>query len=187
MLIQRGFTADEIIAGFISADRIEAGSITASKLSADVGETLDLSSNVGLTAIIDNNVNGKIAEMQLTDEQFEIMFNRTVKDDMDTSINGVAQDLSDYEDTVNNYMQFGANGVLTLGSNNSNFKAQLTMQKLSFLEGNTEVAYISNQSMYITAARVTDTLSIGTNNGYGYFDWTVTPTGLGLKWRQNAE
>ena len=65
----------------------------------------------------------------------------------------------------------------------SNFKTQINNQKMSFLENENEVAYISNQSMYITQARVTDTLSIGTNNGYGYFDWVVTPTGLALKWR----
>ena len=41
----QGFTADEIIAGFISADRIEAGSISVSKLSPNVGTELDLSGN----------------------------------------------------------------------------------------------------------------------------------------------
>ena len=40
-----GFTADEIVAGFISADRIEAGSIATSKLEPDAGNKLVISGN----------------------------------------------------------------------------------------------------------------------------------------------
>lgn len=47
-----GFTADEIVAGYLSADRIATNSITASHLSSNVGETLDLSSNVGITQTV---------------------------------------------------------------------------------------------------------------------------------------
>ena len=46
-----GFTADEIVAGFISAERIEAGSISTSKLSADVGSSLVISGNPSITQI----------------------------------------------------------------------------------------------------------------------------------------
>lgn len=44
----KGFTADMIVAGFLSADRIEAESITANKLASDVGRSLDLSSNTSI-------------------------------------------------------------------------------------------------------------------------------------------
>ena len=80
-------------------------------------------------------------------------------------------------------MRYDDTGTLTLGKTDNNFQTQLTNTKMAFMEGSSEVAYISNQSMFITTARVTDALSLGTNNGYGYFDWVVTPTGLGLKWR----
>ena len=46
-----GFTADEIVAGFISAERIEAGSIATSKLEPDVGNTLVISGNPAITQI----------------------------------------------------------------------------------------------------------------------------------------
>ena len=46
-----GFTADEIVAGFISAERIEAGSIATSKLQADVGNTLVITGNPAITQI----------------------------------------------------------------------------------------------------------------------------------------
>ena len=51
-----GFTADAIIAGYLSADRIEAHTITANKLAADVGQSLDLSSNKSISLVVDNVV-----------------------------------------------------------------------------------------------------------------------------------
>lgn len=48
-----GFTADEIVAGFISADRIEAGSIATGKLAPNVGSTLVITGNPSITALND--------------------------------------------------------------------------------------------------------------------------------------
>ena len=49
-LIHRGFTADEIVAGFISADRIEAGTIAVSKLVPNAGTDLNISGNTSLAS-----------------------------------------------------------------------------------------------------------------------------------------
>ena len=125
----------------------------------------------------------RIAEATLNDDKFKVMFSRTVEDGINSQISGVSGDLSSYKESVANYMQFGSDGVLTLGSSQSDFKTQITNRKVAFMQGSSEVAYISDSSMYITNARVTQQLSVGTDNGNGYFDWTVTPTGLGLKWR----
>lgn len=125
------------------------------------------------------------SELTLTDTIFQTTFERTVQKSIDQSIMDVSDSLWDYQQTVRKYMRYDASGTLTLGDEESLFKTQLTNQRLSFLENDIEVAYISNRSMYITNARVTDTLSIGTDNGYGYFDWVVTMTGLGLKWRSD--
>ncbi len=180
-----GINADEIVAGFISAGRIESGSITADKLDANVGSSLDLSSNVALNAYINNTAEQKAAEMQLTDQQFTVQFNRTVADGINNSISDVQGNLENYQTEVSNYMRYDNTGTLTLGKANNAFTTQIDNTKMSFKQNNTEVAYISNQSMFITTARVTEQLSLGTNNGYGYFDWVVTPTGLGLKWRNS--
>ena len=47
----RGFSADEIITGYLSAARIEAGTITASHLAAGVGQSIDLSANSTITGM----------------------------------------------------------------------------------------------------------------------------------------
>lgn len=51
-----GFTADLIVAGFLSADRIQAHTITANHLAADVGQSLDLSSNTSITMTVEKAV-----------------------------------------------------------------------------------------------------------------------------------
>ena len=178
-----GFTADEIVAGFISADRIEAGSITTDLLSSSVGSELNLVANTALTEYVQSTADAAAAASKLTPTEFVTMFNNNVKSGVDASINAVQNNLDTYASDTAVYMRYDNTGTLELGKSDSDFKTQITNQKLSFLERGNEVAYISNQSMYITQARVTDVLAIGTNNGNGYFDWAVTSTGLGLRWR----
>lgn len=89
--------------------------------------------------------------------------------------------LNNFKETVEVWQRFSANGM-ELGRSDSPFKTQLTNEKLSFTENDEEVAYIGNNSMYITQARVTNTLSVGEENT-GWFDWTMISTGLGMKWK----
>jgi len=149
---------------------------------SDIYTTISTSISQATSDIL-NQVDTKIAAAKLTDSEFEVIFGRTVGPGINDDIDGVQTNLNNYQRSVTNYMRYDDTGTLTLGKTDNNFQTQLTNTKMSFLEGNSEVAYISNQSLFITTARITDTLSLGTNNGYGYFDWTVTPTGLGLKWR----
>lgn len=180
-----GLTADEIVAGFISADRIEAGTIQASHLASDVGESLNLESNVSLNARIVSVAEEAAASMQMTEDEFLLMFQNTgVEERVNEAIDDVHDELENYQTEVSAYIRYDDSGTLTLGSGGDSFTTQITNQKLAFKEGDSEVAYISNQNMYITNANVTETLSIGKNDGNGRFDWTVTPTGLGLKWRE---
>lgn len=174
-----GFTADEIVAGFISADRIEANSITVNHLSSDVGSYLDLTSNEALIASIES-ISGEIAaQMQLTPENFEVMFDTYVAPGVNEAIGGVSESLSNYQNEVSAYLRFDSDGVLTLGKSDENFKTTITNQRMSFYDGNTEVAYISNQSLNITNASISQELSMGP------FYWIVTDTGLGIRWKGN--
>lgn len=86
-----------------------------------------------------------------------------------------------FMEEVKTYQRFSADG-LELGKLNSPFITKLGNEKLSFLQDGIEIAYISNNKLYITEAQVTEKLSVGTDD-YGYFDWIMTNTGLGLKWR----
>ncbi len=77
-------------------------------------------------------------------------------------------------------LESGVYGI-EIGRSDSNIKARFTNDKLSFMQGQTEVAYISQNNLYITRAEITDYLKIGDSvNGYFIFD--VTSNGLEVKW-----
>lgn len=131
-------------------------------------------------------LNESIASMKLTDSDFQVMFNKTVADGIKENIDDAVEQ---YANSVSTYMRYDKkDGVLKLGSQGDgkeNFVAQLSQEKLAFKyvgDGqNKQVAYIGKDDMYITNARVTKALYIGYSD-LGYFSWTVTQTGLGLKW-----
>ena len=126
---------------------------------ADAVEDLEGQIDTAKTDVL-GDVQYMISTMELTDDQFNVAFTRLVKDDIEDAIGAVQQNLEDYQASVTNYMRYDSNGVLTLGDTNSVFQTQLTNTKMSFLEGTSEIAYISNQSMYITTARITEVLSL---------------------------
>lgn len=62
------------------------------------------------------------------------------------------------------YFRFAEDG-LWIGRQGSDFKTRITDERLSFLQGLTEVAYISNRTMHITDAEITQTLRVGNLQG----------------------
>lgn len=72
---------------------------------------------------------------------------------------------------------------IEIGDVNSPFKGRFISNKLSFMQGSAEVAYISNNTLYITRAEILDTLSIG-NTTNGFFDWVSLNKGLVATWRE---
>lgn len=64
-----------------------------------------------------------------------------------------------YKENIDSFMQFDVeHSTMTLGK--GNFKQQMSPTKNSFMEGSTEVAYISNQELYINNATVNNKLSL---------------------------
>lgn len=61
-----GFTADEIVAGFLSADRIEAGSINVNKVAPNFGSELVISGNAAIT-----DINTQLAEDFSTSKNYK--------------------------------------------------------------------------------------------------------------------
>lgn len=81
-----------------------------------------------------------------------------------TSINGVLNSKLDsvvftpYKDNIDAFISFDIpNSTMTLGK--GNFKQELTATKNSFKDGSTEVAYISNQELYINKTTVNSQLA----------------------------
>ena len=71
-----------------------------------------------------------------------------------------------YQDNIDSFIQFDIpSSTMTLGQ--GNFKQQLSATKNSFMEGSTEVAYISNQELYINNTTVNNQLSLDQ-------EWVIT-------------
>ena len=97
----------------------------------------------------------------------------------------VAGDLQEYQNLVETYIQFNTEGI-TLGKQGSPFQAVLGEERLSFLQNGVEIAYLSNNKLYITSGEILDRFTVG-NDASGYFDWIPRGSGnLGMKWRKPA-
>ena len=80
------------------------------------------------------------------------------------------------------YIRF-IGGNIILGDQNNDLQCIITNSKISFEQNGAEVAYISNNKLYITNAEVLDRFTVG-NPSSGYFDWIPRANGnLGMKWR----
>ena len=101
------------------------------------------------------------------------------------------KEIADFKETIDVYIKRGLlveaenpedeiYGI-EIGRSDSNVRARFTNEKLSFIQGETEVAYISGSNLYITRAEILDYLKIG-NSEQGFFTIDVTEYGLEVRW-----
>ena len=69
--------------------------------------------------------------------------------------------LEAYKQEVSHYLTFNGEEGLIIGAQNSTFKTNLTNNKLSFIDNNIEVAYVSNEEFNITNGKIINKLQIG--------------------------
>lgn len=72
-------------------------------------------------------------------------------------------------ETFSSYIRFDADGI-ALGRSDSDFHCRLTNERLSFLQGSNEIAYVSNHRLYISDAVIDGSLSLGTPQ-IGFYNW----------------
>jgi phage minor structural protein len=71
---------------------------------------------------------------------------------------------------------------LDMSASSSSIKMRLTHTRLAFVQSGKELAYFSDNKLYVTRLEVVEQISIGTSAN-GYLDMVTTPTGVGFKWR----
>lgn len=94
-------------------------------------------------------------QLKQTKDEFLFQFNN-YKQLLDETGKVVEQRFNDFS----RYIRFKA-GNIELGDINSPFKTLLTHEKISFFKSEVEVAYISNNKLYITDAYIINSLRIG--------------------------
>lgn len=115
--------------------------------------------------------------MELNDRDFKVEFKQITQ-----AIDKTNGDLLAYKEELGNWMRFDSDGNLVLGAKRvagqDAYELKLTKNRISFMLNDAEVAYISNNELYITNSTVVQNLKIGR------FIWEVRGNGnMGLVWR----
>ncbi len=191
-------TGNEIAANTITAGNIQAGAITVDQVAASFGSLLDLSSNEGINLKV-SGIEGKLSDKannadldtyaKTADMDTRLASELTVVNNKITSkfteASGIATNaqtgLTQFRSLVESWQEFSPDG-LRLGRSDSPYQVLLSNTKLSFLQDGAEIAYISNNKLYITASEVVNQFVIG-NDAEGYMTLDVTDGGLSATWR----
>ena len=78
----------------------------------------------------------------------------------------------------------GGTPYLDMSTSDSSVKMRLTNTRLAFVQGGSELAYFSDNKLYVTRLEAVEQISIGTSTN-GFLDIVTTPTGVGFKWRSS--
>lgn len=167
-------------------ENIHALNTATQTLSDDISETAQNVTQNVLDAVANNY--GTRQDVQIVSEALNSLIQQTATDielvfqRARTYTVEVTGEMQQYIDVLQSYQRFSADG-LELGVLGSPFMARLGNTRLSFVQSGEEIAYISNNKLYITSAHITNRLTIGNEENGGYFDWITTPNGLAFKWR----
>ena len=80
---------------------------------------------------------------------------------------------------------FGDDGgipYLDMSTSESSMRMRLTNTRLAFMQDQNEVAYFSDNKLFVTRLEAVEQISVGTQEN-GYLDIITTPSGIGFKWR----
>ena len=101
-------------------------------------------------------------------------------------ITSVQNDIVTNQQNIDKYIRFSAEGI-ELGDELSPFKVKISNVKISFYQNGQEVAYISNNKLYITQALFMQKSTIGNENS-GYYTWVIRSNGnMSLKYSEKGE
>lgn len=95
------------------------------------------------------------SQLQILADQIELRF--TAATDQITNVSG---DVQDVRTEINKYFRFTVDG-LVIGEEGNQITLKVDNDRISFLDGGLEVAYISNKQLYITDAHFLNSLRIG--------------------------
>lgn len=179
-------TANEWVECTITQNEISTMNQTITRNASDITQ---LSDQITLKVSTDTYTSGVAAKADTSWvlERLESIITQT-NTDIEFSFNeakaytiSVNDSFTDFVNEVRSYQRFSADG-LELGVQGSPFLAKLGNTKLSFIQNGVEIAYISNNKLYITEAQVKNRLLMGEEEN-GLFEWVVLDTGLALRWR----
>lgn len=108
-----------------------------------------------------------------------------IRMDFSTITDELKDNIATNQVLLEEYIRFKG-ALIELGKVGNAFTAELSNNELAFKENGQKIAYISNNSLVITNAKVRNKLSLG-NETRGWFDFIPRSNGnLSIKWRGPA-
>lgn len=98
--------------------------------------------------------------MKQTSEAFEMLFTQTGIEDTVNTIQNMLNDNTTDINTISQYIHFEG-GIITLGASDSQSKLIIQKDRISFMTGDSESAYISQNQLYITDSTILRKLQVG--------------------------
>lgn len=168
----------------VYADYITNDSVTSivNDLYSRIEQTSEeILSTVGENYVASDGFQEEIStQLSQTASQWEMTFNSFVS--QQEEINGSVE--TQFSD-IQKYIRY-VDGKIILGIEGNPLTCQIANDRLSFLQDGAEVAYISNNKLYITDVEIKNRLSMGKPEN-GYFDWLPRQNGnLSLAWRETG-
>ena len=182
-ILAQSMTAGKLTAGEAMIASATIPTLYATSIQA-IGNSLDLSANESISLIVGGNVQaleGLIydAQEQLGDIE-SALGNKADQEtvlrlstELTQTAQGITAAINRVEAVEGENAEVGeilaayqltfrmdADGV-TIGKSNSGFDVRIDNEKLSFRENGQEIAYVSNSQLFITAAEITQSLTIG--------------------------
>ena len=144
-----------------TADTAKANAATAQSTANSVKN--DLASNYSTTTQMNSAIKSVQTELTQTSEEIRMDFNKTVTTYVDGLQNQIDDNTSYTEkqfNTINKYIRF-VDGKIILGEMGNELTLTIQNDRLSFMQSNVEVAYFSDNKLYINQAEVLTSLKIG--------------------------
>ena len=151
------------------------------ELSAKVAEFLDVSAErvfVGGRPILDEIGDLSDSTASSLADGLDAL-DAAATDRLDNAIAGVTGQLAQldaWRESLDNYVLIDGGGIF-IGNRTDDFRVNINSSRMSFIEGDKEVAYVSNQALFIGDATITGTLTQG-----GFYWETQTSGRLDFKW-----
>lgn len=182
-ILAQSMTAGKLTAGEALIASATIPTLYATSIQA-IGNSLDLSANESISLIVGGNVQaleGLIYDAQEQLGEIETALEGKAEQEtvlrLSTELTQTAQGITAVINRVEAVegenaevgeilaayqltFRMDADGV-TIGKSNSGFDVRIDNEKLSFRESGQEIAYVSNSQLFITAAEITQSLTIG--------------------------
>ena len=181
---------------------LEEGSFATTWCASPEDDAAQLSQLTGAVSALDTSIDGRITalidSMGLSDQfaseeeflaalaEIELIRSELAQHDSDLTLtfSRLTQAEGDITQIFSSFVFGDDDGTpyLDMSASSSSVKMRLTNTRLAFVQSGKEMAYFSDNKLYVTRLEVVEQISIGTADN-GYLDMVTTPTGVGFKWR----